>query len=490
MNYEYKTKPFEMQRRLFEETADAEFYGILWEQGCGKSKVAIDTAAYLYEQNKINGMLLVAPSGVERNWITDEIPKHLPNRIPFQEFLWKSSKARRQWFQSAFTAFLQQKELTIFCISYDGFMTDAGKKAVWKFLKSRNVLYVLDESDDIRTPKAKRSRSVVASGKYAKFRRILTGTPADKPFDLYTQLKFLDPSVWSRMGIRTFQVFKHHFAIWDTHTKMLGTRTQEFETLREYKNLMDLTDALKTLSSRLLKTDIHDLPNKLYTKRYFELTAKQREYYDKLKNELEIELEDGRIVDGTFALTWLLRLQQITCGYMVTDNEEEPVQLCDETNPRLEQTVALLNKVQHQTIVWCRFRYDINQLMLALGDRACRYDGLLSDDECENSKLQFNSGGKQFFVGNPAKGGRGLTLNAAKTTVYYSNSFRFRDRVQSEDRNHRVGQHGAAHGEHGFGVLYVDMQAVDTVDQHIIDNLRGKFDIAGKLTGDCLKQWI
>jgi len=51
------------------------------EMGTGKTKVALDTMSMLYEDNKINACLVVAPKGVYDNWIRGEIPTHVPDRI-------------------------------------------------------------------------------------------------------------------------------------------------------------------------------------------------------------------------------------------------------------------------------------------------------------------------------------------------------------------------------------------------------------------------
>jgi SNF2 family DNA or RNA helicase len=406
-------------------------------------------------------------------------------------FLWQTKRANTKWHAAAFNNLIKFQGLAFFCISYDGFMTAKGKKAVWRFLKRRKVFMTLDESDDIRTPSAKRTRSVVASGAYPAYKRILTGTPADKPFDIYSQLRFLDEGIWRRLGMENFRSFKQHYAEWFTAAdcEALHGYDPGYDKLLRYKNIDELAEILASVSDRLLKTDVLDLPDKLYTKRWFDMTPKQQAYYDKMRDEFEIELQDGRIVDGNLALTRLLRLQQITCGYMVTD-AEEPVELCDVKNPRLDCSLAFLEKLNHPAIVWSRFTRDIDQIMDALGPRAVRYDGTLDDDECERSKLAFNAGDADWFVGNPSKGSRGITINAAKTTMYYSNSFKYRDRMQSEDRNHRIGQDGVDHGEYGFGVLYADVLAHDTVDMHIVENLRGKYDIASRLTGDMLREWI
>lgn len=492
--YEFKTKPFTHQGEIFERTREEAAFALLWEQGCGKTKPMIDTAAYLYEQDEIDAVLVVAPAGVERNWVTDEIPTHLPDRLAprTHSMFWQTKRSRTKWHQGAFDACVKYKGLVFFCISYDGFMSELGKKAVWRFLRRRRCLYILDESDDIKTPKAKRTRSVVSSGAYAPYRRIMTGTPADKPFDIYSQLRFLQPDIWKKRGMENFFAFKQHFAEWFTAAEAREVLGYDpgYDKLIDYKNLDELAEIIAGMSDRLLKTDVLDLPPKLYTKIYFDMTPRQQSLYDQLRDELEIELEDGRIVDGNLAITRLLRLQQITCGYMVTDDEEEPVELCDKKNPRLDATVAWLERLNHQAIVWCRFQHDIEQLADALGDRAVLYYGKLDDDECERSKVAFNAGDADFFLGTPSKGSRGLTLNAAKTVGYYSNSFRLRDRLQSEDRAHRIGQDGAEHEEHGFGVLYGDVIASGTVDDNVIDNLRGKFDIAAQLTGDQLREWI
>ena len=493
MEYQHKTNPFEHQDRIFKETREMHSFGVLWEQGCGKTKPIIDSIAYLFMAGQIDAALTVAPGGVERNWITDELPAHMPDVVmkKTMTFVWQSKRAPTKWHAAAFDKLVKFEGLAFFCISYDAFMTKKGKQAVWRFLRRRRVFMTLDESDDIRTPKAKRTRSVVASGAYPAYKRILTGTPADKPFDIYAQLRFLDEGIWRRRGLSNFYAFKQHYAEWFTAKDCLALHGFDpgYDKLVRFKNVEELAGILASVSDRLLKDDVLDLPEKLYTKRWFDLTPKQQSYYDQLRDEFEIELKDGRIVDGNLALTRLLRLQQITSGYMVTD-ADEPIEMCDKTNPRLDCSLAFLEKLNHPAIIWSRFTRDIDQIVDALGPRAVRYDGTLSDDECERSKQVFNAGDADWFVGNPAKGSRGITINVAKTTMYYTNSFKYRDRMQSEDRNHRIGQEGADHGDFGFGVLYDDVRAHGTVDMNIVENLRGKYDSASQLTGDVLKEWI
>ena len=111
-----------------------------------------------------------------------------------------------------------------------------------------------------------------------------------------------------------------------------------------------------------------------------------------------------------------------------------------------------------------------------------RYDGTTSSDQRRRAREDFQAGKVQVFVGNPAAAGTGLTLTRARTVIYASNSFKLTDRLQSEDRAHRIGQDNQ--------VVYIDLIAPGTVDEHIVRALRSKMDIASELTGDRLKEWI
>ena len=96
--------------------------------------------------------------------------------------------------------------------------------------------------------------------------------------------------------------------------------------------------------------------------------------------------------------------------------------------------------------------------------------------------LASNDADIRFFVGNPAVAGTGLTLHAASTVIFYSNSFSLEQRLQAEDRAHRIGQ--------TRNVTYVDLVAQGTVDAKIVRALRNKQDIARQITGDEVREWL
>ena len=81
MNYEPKTDFYDHQKTTLEQCADAKYWGLFLEMGVGKSKIAIDNFALLFEKNSIDTVLVLAPKGVYDNWVKKEIPTHLPDRI-------------------------------------------------------------------------------------------------------------------------------------------------------------------------------------------------------------------------------------------------------------------------------------------------------------------------------------------------------------------------------------------------------------------------
>ena len=97
MNYKFKTKPYGHQLDALEASWDKENFAYFMEMGTGKSKVLLDNAAVLYDKGLINGLLLIAPKGVYKNWFDSEIPVHLPDHIETNIVLWKTSdKSKKQ----------------------------------------------------------------------------------------------------------------------------------------------------------------------------------------------------------------------------------------------------------------------------------------------------------------------------------------------------------------------------------------------------------
>lgn len=478
----WKTKPFPHQLAEWERSRDSENRAIFWEQGTGKTKLILDTAQHLALEKKIDGLLVIAPNGVHDNWTQSEVPNHF-GLESFEGFAYHSRLAKTRKHKEDLDRLFESNRFAVLAMSYDSLITDSGKAIAKRFLTSRRCLYVLDESTRIKSPSAIRTKVILASAQYAAYRRVLTGTPiANGPFDIFAPMKFLDPAFWKGRGWGSFTAFKAYFGV---YKKGYASGGREFPQLVGYRNIDRLSAYLEPHMSRVTKDEVLDLPPKLFTTLKFELDPLSRRCYDTLRDEYMLLTGDGNVIlTAPIVLKRLLRLQQITCGYVPIDFEE-PTQVINFDNNRLRLLGEVIQEISHGVIIWARFRFDIDLIikhLLSQGKTVVRYDGSVKSEDRIEAIRKFQSGEAQFFVANPAAAGEGLTLHAARTVIYYSNSFKFAERLQSEDRAHRIGQEHPVH--------YIDLIANDTIDGHIVRALRRKSDVARLVTGDQFKEWL
>jgi SNF2 family DNA or RNA helicase len=493
-SYQYKTEPRAHQREILERTAELKHHALFLEMGCGKTKVMLDNISYLYEKGDINGALIIAPNGVDLNWVTDEIPAHLPERILEKSRIMRfsSKKSKTKYHKEEVKWNRTYGGLSWLIMSYDAVMTLEGKEAALLFLEQREAFYVLDESVSIKTPGAKRTMRIVRTAYRAKYRRILDGYPTPKgAFDMYSQLAFLDNDFWKQHGWDNFAMFKSYFGVFET---AFGKGQKEFEKLIGFAHLEELNQLIAPISTRLLKQDVLDLPPKIYHSRYFELSPKQREMYDQMEEEYRIWVNSETLVTANMAMVRELKLQQISCGYLPV-GEGEPIHMIEGKNPRLDLLEEFVENNEEKTIIWCRYKMDIALISEMLRKKNNRfrfvtYTGDTDDDDRIRAKQEFQKGDALYFLATPAAAGIGLTLHSAKNAIYYSNSYNLRHRKQSEDRAHRDGL------KHSINII--DLLGYNTRDKKIMLNLCGKMDTGDVILGDApshdlrsqLKNWV
>jgi SNF2 family DNA or RNA helicase len=477
MNYKFKTKPYAHQLTALEKSWDKTEYGYFMEMGTGKSKVLVDNMAMLYDKGKINGAVIVAPKGVYRNWYSQEIPNHLSSHIQPKMVLWTAltSKKKDKEYQ---TLFETGHDLHILIINVEALSTKKGLDFAAKFMRCHKTMLAIDESTTIKNPNAKRTKSILALGKEATYRRILTGSPVTKsPLDLYTQCGFLNSYL---LGYDSFYAFRNRYA--NMIDRNFGGR--RVQLIGSYKRLDELADKLKSFSYRVLKDDCLDLPDKVYIRREVDLTDEQSKAYSTMKSAALASLK-GKMATAPHVLTQMMRLHQITCGHLRNDDGT----ITEIKNNRLKELVELLDEVEGKVIIWANYVYDIENIVKVItdefgADSIVQYYGAISSEERQKNieKFQDPNSKARFFIGNPQTGGYGITLTCANTVVYYSNGYDLEKRLQSEDRAHRIGQNKS--------VTYVDFIAPKTVDEKIVKALRSKMNIANTIMDEDWREWI
>lgn len=480
LSYDYETQPYDHQRKALEDSWAAEFYALLMEMGTGKTKVAIDTMGVLYEAGKIKAALVIAPKGVYDNWVKGEIPIHLPKRIPRQIVRWTPAKTQK--FENELKDFIVDRDpkLKVFVMNVEAFSTDRGLDAAEAFLyQNPDNIVVVDESTTIKNRKAARTKNIIALQKRAKYRRILTGSPITKsPMDLFSQCNFLAEKA---LGFNSYYAFQARYA--NVQKRTMGHRS--FQQIMGYRRLDELSDKLDRFSNRVLKEDCLDLPAKVYIRREVTFTPEQERLYRQMQKLALAKLESGELATTASVLTQIMRLQQICCGHLQPD--EGPIK--EVKNNRMNELLDLTDELQGKAIIWASYTHDIQQIASALRDRfgpeaVATYYGETPQDERQEivERFQQKDNPLRFFVGQPKTGGYGITLTAANTVIYYSNSYDLEIRLQSEDRAHRIGQTNK--------VTYVDLVTPGTIDEKILGALRSKIDVASEVLGEDARKWL
>ena len=382
MNYKFKTKPYAHQMTALEKSWNKETYAYFMEMGTGKTKVLIDNLAMLYDKGKVNGALIIAPKGVVGTWYTNELPTHLPDHIENVTVLWQPNITKKQQ-ESLDTLFQEGEGLHILIMNVEAFSTDKGKLFASKFMSCHNTLMAIDESTTIKNPSAKRTKNILALGKEAKYRRIMTGSPVTKnPLDLFSQCYFLDPFL---LDFHSYYSFRNRYA----EMKTMHAHGRSIQIVSKFRHLGELSESLQSFSYRVLKEDCLDLPDKIFIKRQIQLTPDQRKLYEQMKKQALAILE-GKVSSTKNSLTQLMRLQQITCGHFTDDTGSvQPIE-----NNRVNELMDVLEDVEGKAIIWAHYQYDINAIIKAVVEKygpgsVVDYYGLTPKEERQDNITRF-----------------------------------------------------------------------------------------------------
>lgn len=523
-----KFEPWDHQREALKQTWNKSHVALLMGYGTGKTFVIIHTAGLLFEYAKdIEGLFIIAPNEVHDQWVDEQIPMHLPDRIPYIARAWKTTDTIK--YKKTLEDLWAPKndgKMKIMSMNVESLQSSPRAQALAKnFLESFRCLLVVDESTRIKTPGTKRTTFITNQlAPLAPYRRTLTGNEITRsPFDVYAPYRFLHKNFWD--PIPNFHVFSHRFGEWKKNFRFMKTmkvkgiqchkcqdtlysvnikramgevfpvcgscssvlitenmpkKVQkllnnngkfEFPTLLKYKNMDELRQKTKAFSFLVRKEDCMDLPEKIYAPIYTKMNSEQRRIYQELKDNLYVEYKDQELtVLNKVALT--VRFQQIVGGFFPETGE--PI---GNTNPKMERMLYDLEDIDtpDPIIIWASFTIEIENIAKELKKaypekNVVTFYGETKKADRKGLIADFKAGKVDFFVANPSVAGTGLNLQRAYIQYYYSNSFNAEDRWQSEDRTHRGGQ--------THDCLYKDIFIPGTVDDTVKKSNEMKVNLA------------
>lgn len=463
--YKYKTKPYEHQRRALDFAYGLKRFALFMEMGTGKTKTVIDLYSAHFMSGKIDTWIVFCPVDLKKNW-QREIAIHSPlTDIPVYtiDAGKKGEKAVQEALQQErFIAIVGIESLSV------GFKKGTAYHATLDLVVNRKVAVCIDESHNCKSPDANRAKNVLQLSQTARVMNIMTGTPTSQGFiDLYMQFEILDPNI---LGFGSFYAFRSRYAVMGGY---------ENKQIVSYQHIDELMDLIKPVTFQCTKEEALDLPPKTYTVLEVEMSPEQKKAYKQIDEDMRTKLFDDVEVTIEHMMTKFGALQQISGGFLNYDtewSERKPQELVSpDKNPKIREIIKLAQEHPEKSIIiWAKYRHEIDMIKRALEPfgGVSEYHGGVEDrmDQVD----AFNNRTNRFFVSNQQTGGTGLNLVVSDLVIYYSNSFRLVDRMQSEDRCHRIGQTSKK-------VTYVDLWCTDTKDEHIHTAIANKQDLADYL---------
>lgn len=419
-NLDAKRNAFPYQLDAFEAVKDLPFAAVFHEPGLGKTKIGLDLALWWLGRDVVDSVLIITKKSLIENWRSEVADHcHITPRVLSQDrtanFYALNSPAR------------------LYLAHYEVLLSERGRLEL--FLKTRRVAVVLDEAHKIKNPDAEVTQALHALSEGFVRRVIMTGTPvANRPYDLWSQIKFLDQG--ASLG-EEFTSFKRSLDLTndlgrdeDRAAAFAGALEQLFERVRPFS-------VRETKASAGLK-----LPDKTIRNVECVLEPRQAEIYGQFRDDLAaVVVQQGRALldDAEGLLKRLLRLVQVASNPALVD---QSYRLAPGKLPVLEALVHDAVDAGEKIIVWTSFTQNADLLgrhLEPLGSAVVH--GGLSMATREDSLRRFKTERDcRVLVATPGAAKEGLTLTVANHAVFFDRGFSLDDYLQAQDRIHRISQ--------------------------------------------------
>ena len=410
--------------------------------------MTIAVAGRLSHDRKITKMLIVAPLSILGVW-REEFQKFAD--YPYSLVVLNGTGSRK----SENLRQIPTNGLKVAVINYESAWRLEDELTAWEA-----DLIVCDEGHKIKTHNIAASKCMHRLGAKARYRMLLTGTIiTNKAIDVFSPYKFLNPAVFGN----SFYAFRNRYfdmTGYGLHVPVLKKNMTE-----------ELTRRIHSIAFRATKAECLDLPETTEIVRMVGLEATAQSMYRELVRDSFISLKDGEVTAAN-VLTRLLRLSQLTGGFLREDGSERPIQVSDAKLAALADIVDSAAQDGKKLVVIARFLPEIDAITRMLEKKVIGYSlisGEIRDRDEQVRRFQTDPD-VTVFVGQIATAGLGITLTAADTMVFYSLDYSMSNFEQAKARIHRVGQRNPC--------TYLYLVAAGTVDEKVLQALRDKADLA------------
>ncbi len=389
------------------------------DMGLGKTMQVIAALILEKQENQTAPTLLIAPTSVIGNW-EKEIQTFAPH---LKTFIHHGSQREKD-----------SKQFSKLCAEQDMLITS------YTLARKDNALLtsidwhrvVLDEAQNIKNPKSAQTKAILKLK--SNHRLALTGTPVEnRLMDLWSIFNFLNPDY---LGKQTQFRKNYELPIQRDNDRIKSTILKQL---------------IQPFILRRLKTDkniIKDLPDKIESKQYCNLSKEQASLYQAVVKDVEQQLEEKQGIERQgMMLSTLMKLKQI-CNHPMQFLQDGSA-FTSERSHKLERLSDMLAEAIEEgdsVLIFTQFTEIGEQLVQYLnkekhypthyihgGVSRKKRDQMIEDFQDPDSP-------PSIFVLSLKAGGVGITLTRANHVFHFDRWWNPAVENQATDRAFRIGQ--------------------------------------------------
>ena len=347
---------------------------------------------------------------------------------------------------------------------------------VWKTVKAEGItkLYIIDECHRIKDSNSKTTRALYELQKTAEGVVGGTGTLYPHDFmDIHGQMKVVDPFLFDyvdpntgkkRQGIYKSAFIERYADYW----VMPGTQVRVVKKVNPL-HAQELADKIATRVHTVHTEDVVELPDEIDVIRNVELPAKIMNQYQKMEDEYIIRLQNEGVSVADNILTKIIRLRQITSGYLpyTLDWESHKERL---HVVKAEAVYEILDEASFEPVI-VFFNYTPEAEILA--DTIRKYDktrNVYYLDGTHNDVLEWNKDDRGIIIVQTDSGSESIDLTHAGLTIFFGYPKNVGKYKQARARTRRSNSEFKK-------VRYYHVLCKNTIDEDVYEQMENKIDI-------------
>ena len=297
----------------------------------------------------------------------------------------------------------------------------------------------------------------------------LTGTPiVNKPTDVFLPMRLIDAH-----NFTSYYKWCQYFCVYG------GYGGHE---VIAYRNIPRLKFMLQQNMIRRRKEDVLDLPDKIHMDVYVENTKYQSRLAEEVTMDLIAHAED--IANDLNPMVRFLRLRQVNGSPELVDHDLRVDNTYLKYNAKLVKLLELLEEIHERgekTVIFSNWVEPLRTLFKFLSSKykVCCFTGTMSEAERQKHKRVFmNNPEYTVMIGTIGALGTTHTLTAANNIIFYDEPWTYADKLQAEDRCHRISAKKS--------VNVYTLISKDTIDERVHDIVYSKKDTSDYLVDNKL----